>query len=301
VICVGNVTVGGAGKTPTVLALIDIVDAHAGGPLAHVLTRGYGGALTGPVRVDPDRHTASEVGDEPLLLARAAPTWVARDRFAGALTAVAAGAGLVILDDGLQNPSLAKDLSLIVVDGAHGFGNGRVMPAGPLRERVATALTHVHGVIVIGDDRAGAGAEIRKTRPGVPVLSARIVPASAAATALKGNRVLAFAGIARPEKFFATLDAIGADIVDRHAFADHHHFSEAEIALLESEAKRRGARLVTTEKDHMRLERDVRERVAALPIALSFVDPAALDRLLAPILKQALGPAVAAEATHRHG
>jgi len=301
VICVGNVTVGGAGKTPTVLALLRIINDRMGArPVAHALTRGYGGRLAGPVRVDPDRHTADDVGDEALLLARAAPTWVARDRTAGALTATAAGAQIVVLDDGFQNPSLAKDLSLLVVDGASGFGNGRVMPAGPLREPVRAALARAHGVVIVGDDRADVEARVRTERADLPVLAARVVPAPTVAETLKGRRVLAFAGIARPEKFFATLDAIGAEIVDRHSFADHHRFGEAEIALLEAEAKRRDALLVTTEKDHVRLDPHSRARITALPIAIAFADEAALERLLAPMLRQVLGPGSSATG-HPHG
>jgi tetraacyldisaccharide 4'-kinase len=283
VICVGNVTAGGAGKTPTVLALFAALRARA---TAHVLSRGYGGRLQGPVRVDPDRHGADEVGDEALLLARAAPTWVTRDRRTGAETAIAAGAKLLILDDGFQNPSLAKDFSLLAIDGGFGFGNGRAMPAGPLREPIADALARTDGAVLVGEDRMGIVATIRSIRPDLPVLAARLVPEANAAATLKGQRVVAFAGIGRPEKFFTTLFEIGAEIVGRHSFADHHPFRADEVTALEAEAGAKNAQLVTTEKDHVRLLPEARSRIAALPIALAFADPTALDRLLAPFLER---------------
>lgn len=298
VVCIGNVTAGGAGKTPTVFALLDVVHARAGKSLAHVVTRGYGGRLPGPVRVDPARHGADEVGDEALLLARAAPTWVARDRAAGARAAVAAGAQLLILDDGFQNPSLAKDLSLLVVDGDYGFGNGRVMPAGPLREPVMDALARADGVVVVGDDRAGVGRAIHNKCPDLPILAARLVAEPSATANLKGQRVVAFAGIGRPEKFFATLEEIGAEVAGRRAFPDHHRYSEAEVATLESDAKSRNAQLVTTEKDHVRLDPDTRARVAALPVALAFADAFAVARLVAPVVERALGGRAEARAAH---
>jgi tetraacyldisaccharide 4'-kinase len=285
VICVGNVTAGGAGKTPTVLALLSLIEARVGRALTHVLTRGYGGRLQGPVRVDPDRHTADEVGDEALLLARAAPTWIARDRHAGAEAAIVAGAQLLILDDGFQNPSLAKDFSLLAIDGGYGFGNGRTMPAGPLREPLADALARADGAVLVGDDRADVAATIRKIRAGLPVLTARLIPDANAAATLRGKRVVALAGIGRPEKFFTTLAETGADIVGRHGFADHHPFRASEIAALEAEARAKNARLVTTEKDHVRLPPEARARIAALPVALAFGDSTALERLLAPVLE----------------
>lgn len=282
VVCVGNVTVGGAGKTPTVLALAAPI-----GSSAHILSRGYGGRLTGPIRIDADRHSAKEVGDEALLLARAAPTWVARDRRAGAEAAIAAGAKLLILDDGFQNPSLAKDFSLLAIDGGYGFGNGRAMPAGPLREPIVDALARADGAVLVGEDRAGVIATIRNIRLDLPVLTARLVPDANAAATLKGERVVAFAGIGRPEKFFATLAETGVEIVGHHGFADHHPFRASEIASLEAEATAKNARLVTTEKDHVRLPPEARARIAALPVALAFADSTGLDRLLAPVLERA--------------
>jgi tetraacyldisaccharide 4'-kinase len=278
VICVGNVTVGGAGKTPTALACLALLSARFGSDAVHAVTRGYGGALPGPVRVDPVRHSVAEVGDEALLLARAAPTWVARDRVAGAQAAAVAGAKLVVLDDGFQNPTIAKDLSLLVVDGHAGFGNGRVMPAGPLREPVPSALDRADAVIVVGDDTYGVADRVRALRPTVPIIAARIMPDPATANALKGVRVVAFAGIGRPEKFFATLADCGADIVARRSYPDHHYFTPAELAWLDTEAGRADARLVTTEKDWVRLDADWRARITPLPVTLA-VDRAALASL----------------------
>lgn len=281
VICVGNLTAGGAGKTPTALALLRCLAERAGDrPFAHALTRGHGGSLEGPAKVDPARHSAADVGDEALLLARAAPTWVARDRVAGALAATAAGARAIVMDDGFQNPALAKDLSLVVVDGETGFGNGRVMPAGPLREPVAGGVARAHAVVVIGTDRAGIADRVRALRASLPVLAARLAPGGDGVAAVSGRRVFAFAGISRPEKFFATLAECGAEVVGTRTFADHHRFTAGEIAAIETEARRLDARPITTEKDHVRLDAATQGRIAALPVTLTFEDEAALRRLL---------------------
>ncbi|HZT52335.1 MAG TPA: tetraacyldisaccharide 4'-kinase [Stellaceae bacterium] len=272
VICVGNLVAGGAGKTPVALSLAHRLAARALRP--HLLSRGYGGRLPGPVRVDPATHDAAAVGDEPLLLARAAPTWIARDRAAGAQAAVAAGAGVIVMDDGFQNPALAKDLSLLVVDGDYGFGNRRVMPAGPLREPVAAALARADAAVLMGEDRCGMAAALA----GLPLLRARLIPAAPAA--LDGP-VVAFAGIARPEKFFASVAAAGMRLVARHGFADHRAYRERELARLAAEAAALGARLVTTAKDAVRLPPAWRARVAVLEVEVLWQDEAPLDRLLA--------------------
>jgi tetraacyldisaccharide 4'-kinase len=276
VICVGNLVAGGAGKTPVVLALAERLRARGRSP--HILSRGYGGGLKGPVAVDPQRHDAAEVGDEPLLLAAAAPTWVARDRVAGARAAIAAGADLLLLDDGLQNPRLAKTLSLVVVDGAYGFGNGRMLPAGPLREPVAAGLARAHAVVRMGADEAGLAPLLA----GRTVLGARLVALDA--ERLRSAAVVAFAGIARPEKFFALLEAAGARLIERRRFPDHHPYASAELGDLR---RRRdavaGARLVTTAKDWVRLSPAWRAEVGVLRVAVAWADEAALDRLLARI------------------
>ncbi|MGP1394512.1 MAG: tetraacyldisaccharide 4'-kinase [Inquilinaceae bacterium] len=278
IICVGNVVAGGAGKTPVVLALAET--CAVGGRRPHLLSRGYGGRLRGPVRVDPDTHSARDVGDEPLLLARSAPTWVARDRLAGARAAAAAGAGMIILDDGLQNPRLHKDLALLVVDGETGFGNGRLIPAGPLREPPAVALARADAVIVMGTDRHGLADGAAAA--GRPILQARLEPDDDAAR-LKGKPVVAFAGIARPAKFFATLEGIGARLVARFAFPDHHRFDPDELMQMADLAAASGARLVTTEKDHVRLPVEARGITETIGIHVVWSDPAAVDALLAGI------------------
>ena len=273
VVCVGNVVAGGAGKTPTVLALVRWFAAR--GRAVHVLTRGHGGTEVGPRQVDPVRHNAGRVGDEALLLAQAAPTWVARWRPDGAVAATAMGAELLIMDDGFQNPGLAKDLSLVVVDGGYGFGNGRVMPAGPCREPVDRALARADAAVLIGEDRTGAAGRL----VGLPLLRARLVPGPEAA-GFAGRRVVAFAGIGRPEKFFTTLRAVGADLVDAVAFADHHPYTAAEIASLAERAQAAGALLATTAKDAVRVPEVLRPGLAVLTVTLEWDAPAALGRLL---------------------
>jgi tetraacyldisaccharide 4'-kinase len=284
VICVGNFTAGGAGKTPTALAVARVlIDA---GERPVFLTRGYGGHLHGPVPVDPARHGADDVGDEPLLLARAAPAIVTRDRPAGARLAVAQGASVIVMDDGLQNPSLAKDLTLAVVDGRTGVGNGLCLPAGPLRAPLSVQWPRVDAVIVVGAGAAGEAVARATTRQGKLLVRARLEPDPAAAAGLRGRRVLAFAGIGRPEKFFATLAACGARIAARRAFPDHHPFTAPEMAALAAQAEAEDLALVTTEKDFARIEtapalRAYAPRIAPVPVRLVVDDDGALGRMLA--------------------
>jgi tetraacyldisaccharide 4'-kinase len=272
VLCVGNFVVGGAGKTPVALSLARRL--RECGRRLHILSRGYGGQLAGPVLVDRARHSADDVGDEPLLLAEVASCWVARDRVAGAKAAIAAGAELLLLDDGFQNPTLAKDLSLVVVDGGYGVGNGRVLPAGPLRERLAAGLARASAIVLMGDDMTGVAAIIA----GKPLLRARLVPENPGEVA--GRTVVAFAGIGRPEKFFATLEDAGARLVGTHPFPDHHHYREDELAGPLGEAARAGAMLVTTTKDWVRLPPALRTQIRALSVSVVWDDLAALDALL---------------------
>ncbi len=273
VICCGGVTAGGAGKTPLALDLGARL-LQRGAALAF-LTRGYGGTARGVLRVDPAAHDAALVGDEALLLAGLAPTFVGRDRAAAARAALAAGAQVLAMDDGLQNPDLAQTCPLLVIDGAAGFGNGRVIPAGPLREPVATAAARCRAAVLIGQDATGAVARLP---PGLPVLRARLQAEPAAD--LRGARTVGFAGIARPEKFFATLRETGADVLACRAFADHHRFTAAELTALAREAADSGARLVTTEKDAMRLPADVRAQIRVLRVRLAWDVPEQVERLL---------------------
>lgn len=282
VVCVGNLNAGGTGKTPTVMALIERCSAR--GLAAHVVSRGHGGSLVGPVQVDAARNDASEVGDEPLLLAAFAPVWVARDRAAGARAAEAAGAGVILLDDGFQNPGVAKTLSIVVVDAAAGFGNGRVIPAGPLREPVSAGLARADMLLAIGDTAAqDAFRATWGNRIPCPVLTAALVPLRTGME-WSGLRTLAFAGIGRPEKFFRTLRGLGADLVRTVSLGDHQPLSSALMTRLELEAEALGAQLVTTEKDAVRLPASFRSRVLTLPVRLSFDDPGAIDQALARLL-----------------
>lgn len=279
VICVGNINIGGTGKTPTVIALAERLKSWGWTP--HAVSRGYGGSLHGPVKVVERRHKASEVGDEPLLLAAFCDTWVARDRPAGARAAIAAGADIILLDDGLQNPSLAKDLSLVVVDAVQGFGNGRVIPSGPLRERLSGGLARADAVLVIG--AAKARDRLLKRWPMVaklPMVGAELQPL-ATGVDWQGMRVLAFAGIGRPEKFFLTLKELGAEIVQAEALSDHQPLDRRLMQRLEAEAFFKGAQMVTTEKDAVRLPDEFRLRVVTLPVRLAPADWQAFDQVLA--------------------
>jgi tetraacyldisaccharide 4'-kinase len=272
VICVGNLVAGGAGKTPVALSLLEILRARGLKPAA--LTRGYGGAAVGPLRVVPGAHDAAAVGDEALLLAAAAPTWVARDRVAGAKAAAADGAQVIVMDDGFQNPALKKDLSLLVVDAAYGLGNGRVMPAGPLREMPAGGFARADAVVVVGERYIG---ETEKNLIGDrPVLRARLQPKD---TSLQGKRVFAFAGIGHPEKFFETLLGLGAELAGTESFPDHQPYTATTLARLRSAAQAAGAQLVTTAKDAARLGADAPD-IAVLDVDLAWDDKEALLRLL---------------------
>lgn len=276
VVCVGNLVAGGSGKTPIVLSIAEHLFKR--GIDVQIVSRGYGGRIAGPIRVDPQIHDADAVGDEALLLAAAAPAWVARDRSAGIRAACEAGAGLVLLDDGFQNPGVDKDLSLLAIDAEFGFGNGRVIPAGPLREPAAGGLARADAVVLIGD--GAVPAEVAAC--GLAVLHAVLTPA--AGERFTGRRVAAFAGIGRPAKFFATLEGLGAVLVMATPLPDHHRFSVTDLATLRCEADRAGATLVTTAKDWVRLPPAERRDIEVLQVALQWREPAALAAILAPLI-----------------
>ncbi len=277
VVCVGNFTVGGAGKTPIARA----IRARLGGQ-AHTLSRGYGGRIVGPLRVTPNMD-AREVGDEPLLHAADGAAWIARDRLAGALAAAQAGAHAIVMDDGFQNPTLAKDLSIIAVDPEFGIGNGQVFPAGPLRERLADALKRADAIVFLHNV---AGSQTASAIPAwLADFAGPILNAHLEATAeVPPGKLVAFAGLARPEKFFDALASLGAEVAEAVPFGDHHAYSDDDFAMLTRLADEMGARLITTEKDAARLPPDWRARVAVLPVRARFDDEAALGALLAPIL-----------------
>lgn len=267
VICVGNFTLGGAGKTPTVLMLTKMLQDAGEKPCC--LSRGYGGSEAGPKRVDGQTDTAAQVGDEPLLLARAAPTIVSRDRVAGAQAAM--DSSVIVMDDGLQNDALAKDFTLAVIDGRRGIGNGKVFPAGPLRAPLGAQMARTDALLVIGDNLNAKS--VTAAAGGRPVFYGRLAPDPAALTALKGRNVFAFAGIGDPDKFFDTLTHAGITVTQRRAFADHHRFTGEEAAELEMQAEHEGLTLVTTEKDHARMNGDpalaaLAARAQVLPVTL---------------------------------
>jgi tetraacyldisaccharide 4'-kinase len=271
VICVGNLTVGGSGKTPLAIAIANILST-AGHKIAF-LSRGYGGRSHGPLQVDSaHHHSAADVGDEPLLLAAHGTTIVARDRAKGAALADAARVDVIIMDDGFQNFQIAKDLALVVVDAASGFSNGRLIPAGPLREPVAQGLARADAIVLVGE-----GTPILPPFGG-PILRAHIVPTTP--QALRGHSVVAFAGIGRPEKFFEMLRTLGAQVLTAQSFPDHHRFSAADLSDLRRAAQDTGALLVTTEKDFARLAPAFRRDILPVPVHMAFSDGTALHRLL---------------------
>ena len=270
VLCVGNLTAGGSGKTPIAMALAQLLKAR--GRRVVFLSRGYGGRLRGPIAVDPAAHSADDVGDEPLLLAAHAPTVVSRDRARGAALADRLGADVIVMDDGFQNFQLAKDVSLVVIDAETAFGNGHLIPAGPLREPVEQGLARADGVVIIGNSVVA-----------LPAFRGPIIRAGLRALVseqISGRSVVAMAGIGRPEKFFATLQSIGARIERKAAFGDHHRYTVHELQTLKRFAANSGALLVTTEKDFVRLDADSRKGIVPVSISAHFADDPNLGMML---------------------
>jgi tetraacyldisaccharide 4'-kinase len=284
VLCVGNYHVGGAGKTPTVLALAKLLRELGETPV--VLSRGYGGELRGPVKVDPVRHAASDVGDEPLMLAGTLPVVVSRKRADGVPLARAQGATVIVMDDGFQSPAVVKDASLIVIDSERGLGNGQVFPAGPLRAPLRPQLARTDALIIVGNGNAAGQVAAEIAAQGKPVLRAHLKPDAAVVAELRGKRVLAFAGIGDPTRFFNTLRASGIEVAGQRAFADHHPYSQAEIESLIAEARADALTLVTTEKDLARL-RDWSQQIVPFPVTLEFDDAPLLRKFVADRLFKA--------------
>jgi tetraacyldisaccharide 4'-kinase len=286
VICVGNFVVGGAGKTPVTLALATI--AQTRGIRAAILTRGYGGSALRPTLVLPGRHTARDVGDEALLLAEAAPTMAAADRVAGANRLQSIGAGLVIMDDGFQNPSLAKDVSLLVIDAEAGVGNGRLLPAGPLRAPLSRQIARATALVVVGHGEGATPVLREAAKAGKPILRAHLQPT----TPVPAGLLLAYAGIGRPEKFFASLAAAGGHMAAEIAFPDHRMFSVSEARSLLARADREGLQLVTTEKDRARLRgstgplEELWQRSHAFGVKLVFHEPERVAALLDALMRR---------------
>lgn len=272
VICVGNLNIGGTGKTPFVS---DLAQRLLG---AQIVSRGYGGRVTGPVLVDLTRHTAADVGDEPLLLAAFAPTWVAKNRAAAVEAAQASGAQVILMDDGFQNATVSKDLSILVVDAKRGFGNGFCLPAGPLREPISAGLKRADLLVLIGTPLDGA-TFLQRYEITIPYVQANLQPLATGMT-WQGARVMAFAGIGHPEKFFTSLRDVGANIIDSQALDDHQPLTESLMVRLSARAKAASAQLVTTEKDAVRLPKSWQGQVLTLPVRLQFLDEEPLSKVL---------------------
>ena len=274
VICIGNLSVGGTGKTPLTMALA--ARLRSDGQTVHVLTRGYGGALRGPVLVKPDIHVAADVGDEPLLLSRAAPTWVSRRRSLGALAATAAGADVILMDDGFQNPDIEKTVSLLVIDGEVGLGNGLVVPAGPLREPAVAGFARADALVIMGPISLRTARQIRSFQG--PVFHAELTSSS---PTKPGIRALAFAGIGRPEKFFESARKAGYDLIITREYPDHHVFNESELEDMRQQAAAQDLVLITTEKDWIRIAESQRRDIRTFPVEAELKEGAAFDSFLA--------------------
>jgi tetraacyldisaccharide 4'-kinase len=285
VICAGNFTLGGVGKTPTAIMLVELL--RAAGETPFCLTRGYGGSVTDPHLVDLDSDTAATVGDEALLLAHAARTVAGPNRARGAQLAKSKGATVIVMDDGLQNATLAKDLTIAVIDGQRGIGNACVFPAGPLRAPLVTQLAHTDALLVVGD----AAFDVAALAGERPVFHARLTPVPEAVTALSGRKVLAFAGIGDPGRFFRTVEEAGIKVMQRRAFDDHHRFNAEEAAELVMTAELEGLTLLTTTKDHARMTGNpalaaLAVRTQVLPVTMQVDEAEALRKLVLGAVKR---------------
>lgn len=285
VICVGNVTIGGAGKTPCVIAIAKLLQQK--GYHVHILSRGYRGQLKGPVRVDPEEHTAQDVGDEPLILSRIAPTWIAKNRYSGAKAAQFAGAEIILMDDGLQNNALHKDFSVIVIDQKLGLGNGAMLPAGPLREPLNDAISKANVIFFTNKSTQQSALEERiKTRSQKPTYKVVTQIVSDDLVTLAQKRIFAFSGIAHPQKFYDSLRDMNVDLIGTRDFPDHHRFTQAELQSLVNVSREASAILVTTEKDWVRLNTHWREQILYIRIENIIKREDQLFAQLVPLLKR---------------
>ena len=282
VICVGNLLAGGQGKTPIALSIGKVLKLN--NKSVHFISRGYGGSLRGPLLVDPRVNTASEVGDEPILLSEIAPTWICVDRIAGIKLAYEMGAKIVVMDDGFQNPSVKKDFSILAFDADVGFGNGRLIPAGPLRESITDGLSRANAAVIIGDDFLGLESRLLNISNSLPQKQIKVYKAKIAPTtnfqSINKQKVFAFTGIGRPEKFLNTLIEMNCDITGKQYFSDHHQFTETEISQLLNLAKTKDSTLITTTKDYVRLTPSQKKDIMVLPITLEWNNKNALNNIL---------------------
>ena len=274
IICIGNITVGGAGKTPTAIAVAEYLISK--GLTPHFLSRGYGRKLKGTLKVN-DEHTALMVGDEPILLSKVAPTWVCSNKLDGAEEAQKNGAEVIIMDDGFQNPSIHKDLSILVIDEGFGIGNGKIIPAGPLRERAPEAFNKADGVIII-KTADGKKKDFKKYFD-KPTIHANLVPAEDSSM-FSGSKVVAFCGIGRPKKFYSTVESIGAKIITKHDFSDHHTFTPDELMKIIEESSSLDAIPITTEKDWIRLPQEAKKMISYIKVNLIFSNPNVIYKVL---------------------
>ena len=275
VICIGNLTAGGTGKTPTAISLAQILQNSGLKP--NFISRGYHGELQN-LQVNPSTHTPQQVGDEPLLLAQIAPTFINANRYQGALMAQNNQADCILMDDGFQNPSLYKDLSLIVIDGHTGFGNNKCIPAGPLREHIKDGLQRAQAALIIGDD----AHNLSQSLP-IPCFKGTI---KAEKPTISTNRVIAFAGIGRPQKFYNTLQELSLEIVDTIDFPDHHYYSEAELQQILEKAKKNKAQAITTSKDFVKIPDSLKNQFSVLNIGIQWENPSQLQNFILSYLKQ---------------
>ena len=275
VICVGNLGAGGSGKTPVAVSLAKMLQQNGKNPF--FITRGYGGQQKDVLVTSA--HTAAQVGDEPLLLFRQAPVVVNPDRFRGALKAVRQGADVIIMDDGFQNPSLHKDISLLVIDGSYGFGNGFCIPAGPLREFLSSGLKRADAAVIIGEDKHNLSSLLKP----LPVFKGKVVPECGQ---ISNRRIIAFAGIGRPQKFYQSLKECGFELLQCFDFPDHHFYNNQELEKIISAAQKQNADIYTTAKDFVKIPSPLRSYCKVLEISIEWENPQALyDFLLCPVYK----------------